>query len=57
MVTNAGNRFVCNQGTIFSCSGNPIDDYLNGEFVDPGRRYLASTDESPRARFERGGLG
>ncbi len=33
VVTNAGNRFVCNQGTIFSCSGNPIDDYLNDEFV------------------------
>jgi hypothetical protein len=32
VVTNAGNRFVCNRGTIFSCAGNPIDDYLNGEF-------------------------
>ena len=36
VVTNAGNRFVCNQGTIFSCSGNPLDDYLNGEFVSHG---------------------
>ncbi len=33
VVTNAGNRFICNQGTIFSCAGNPLDDYLNQEFV------------------------
>jgi hypothetical protein len=32
VITNAGNRFVCNQGTIFSCSGDPIDDYVSGEF-------------------------
>jgi hypothetical protein len=32
VITNAGNRFVCNQQTIFSCSGDPLDDYLN-QFV------------------------
>ena len=33
VVTNPGIRFVCRQGTVFSCSGSPIDDYLSGEFV------------------------
>ncbi|MGI8607430.1 MAG: MXAN_6640 family putative metalloprotease [Gaiellaceae bacterium] len=33
VITNAGNRFTCNRGRIYSCSGIPRDDYLNGEFV------------------------
>ena len=33
VITNAGNRFICSQQTIFSCSGFPIDDYVGGEFV------------------------
>jgi hypothetical protein len=33
VITNAGNRFICNQDLIFSCSGLPLDDWLNSEFV------------------------
>ncbi len=32
VITNAGGRFVCNQGQIFSCSGLPLDD-LDGFVV------------------------
>ena len=32
VITNADNRFLCNRGKIFSCSGIPLGDYSNGEF-------------------------
>jgi hypothetical protein len=33
VVTNPGIRFVCNQQTIFSCSGVSLDDWANGFIV------------------------
>lgn len=33
VITNAGNQFVCNQKKIYSCSGNPLHDYVNNEWV------------------------
>ena len=33
VITNAGNRFVCNRDEIYSCSGIPLDDYLNRKFI------------------------
>jgi len=33
VLTNSGGRFTCNQRTIFSCSGIPLDDYPTGFIV------------------------
>ena len=30
VITNAGNQFICNQATVFSCSGLPQNDYSSG---------------------------
>ena len=37
VITNAGGRFVCNPGQIFSCSGLPLDD-LDGFVVTAAAR-------------------
>jgi hypothetical protein len=33
VITNAGNQFICNQGTIFSCSGVPQNDFPSGFLI------------------------